>query len=197
MRLLFILTHPDPESFSAALCSAALDAARMAGHDVRLIDLCAEGFNPVMRADEWRGQAGGAVPEDLQSHVQALRWTEGVIFVHPTWWSAQPAVLKGWLDRVWRPGVAFTLHDEGQRLRPALGNIRLIGVITTFGVPWWQWTILLGAPGRKILLRGLRACTNRRTTTFWLGLHAIETRTDADRRRYVDRVRARMTGLTG
>ncbi len=196
MRLLFIHAHPVPESFSTALLAAAEETARAQGHEVRLIDLHAEGFNPVMSADERRGYTEDVpIPADLVLHVDALQWAEGLILAYPTWWYAQPAILKGWMDRVWRPGIAFTLHEEGQRLRPALSNIRLIGVITTFGSPWWFWTFLMGAPGRKIVLRGLRFCTNARTRTFWLGLHAIEERADRARRRYIERVRARIARI--
>ena len=196
MRLLFLHAHPVPESFNTVLCTAAVEAARAQGHDVRLIDLCAQGFNSVMSADERRGYTEDVpLPADLVPHVEALRWAEGLILVSPTWWYAQPAILKGWIDRVWRPGIAFTLHDEGNRLRAGLTNIRMIGVITTFGSPWWFWTFLMGAPGRKIILRGLRYCTNPRTRTFWLGLHDMDNQTDATRRRYLDRVKARIARI--
>ena len=196
MRLLFIHAHPVPESFNTALCKAAVDAAGTAGHEVRLIDLHAEGFNPVISTEERRSYTEDApVPADLQPHVQALKWAEGLILVYPTWWYAQPAILKGWMDRVWRPNIAFTLHEEGQRLRPGLANIRLIGVITTFGSPWWFWTFLIGAPGRKIILRGLRFCTARRTRTFWLGLHAIDDQTAATRARFIVKVKARIARI--
>ena len=196
MRLLFLHAHPVPESFNTVLCTAAVEAARAQGHDVRLIDLCAQGFNSVMSADERRGYTEDVpLPADLVPQVEALRWAEGLILVYPTWWYAQPAILKGWIDRVWRPGIAFTLHDEGNRLRAGLTNIRMIGVITTFGSPWWFWTFLMGAPGRKIILRGLRYCTNPRTRTFWLGLHDMDNQTDATRRRYLDRVKARIARI--
>lgn len=196
MRLLFVHAHPVPESFNTALYAAAVDSARAKGHEVRLIDLNAEGFNPVMSTDERRGYTEDVpIPTDLQPHIEALQWAEGMILVYPTWWYSQPAILKGWMDRVWRPGIAFTLHDEGQRLRAALTNIRLIGVITTFGSPWWFWTFLIGAPGRKIVLRGLRFCTNKHTRTFWLGLHAIDDQTEVSRKRYIDRVRARIARI--
>lgn len=196
MRLLFLHAHPVPESFNTTLCAAAVDAARAQGHDVRLIDLCAEGFNPVMTADERRGYTEDVpLPADLVPHVEALRWAEGLILVYPTWWYAQPAILKGWIDRVWRPGFAFTLHEEGNRLRAGLTNIRLIGVITTFGSPWWFWTFVMGAPGRKIILRGLRYCTNPKTKTFWLGLHDMDNQTDPTRARYIDRVKARIARI--
>lgn len=196
MRLLFVHAHPVPESFNRAVYTAAVETSRAQGHEVRLIDLHAEGFNPVMSTDERRGYTEDVpIPADLQPHIEALKWAEGLILVYPTWWYSQPAILKGWMDRVWRPGIAFTLHEEGQRLRPALANIRLIGVITSFGSPWWFWTFLMGAPGRKIILRGLRFCTNRRTKTFWLGLHEIDDQTDTTRKRYIDKVRARIAQI--
>lgn len=196
MRLLFVHAHPVPESLNTALCTAAVEAARAIGHEARLIDLNAEGFNPVMSADERRGYTKDVpMPADLVPHVEALQWAEGLILVYPTWWYSQPAILKGWMDRVWRPGIAFTLHEEGQRLRAGLANIRLIGVVTTFGSPWWFWTFLIGAPGRKIVLRGLRFCTNKRTRTFWLGLHEIDDQTDASRKQYIDKVRARIAQI--
>lgn len=194
MRLLFVHAHPVPESFNSALFQASIDAARIKGHDVQVIDLHAERFNPVMSADERRGYKDeGQLPSDLVRHVEALQWAEGVILVYPTWWYAQPAILKGWIDRVWRPGISFTLRTPNEPMRPALLNIRMIGVITTFGAPWWFWTFLIGAPGRKIILRGLRYCTAPRTKTFWMGLHEMESQGDAARRRYLDRVRARIS----
>jgi putative NADPH-quinone reductase len=193
MRLLVIHAHPVPESFNGALCKVAVDTARAQGHEVQLIDLYAEGFNPVMSAEERRAyQDDGPPPPDVAPHIAALQWAEGLIFVYPTWWYAQPAMLKGWMDRVWRPGVTFTVPSPGAPMRPALTNIRLIGVITTFGAPWWLWTFVMGAPGRRMILRGLRLCTAKRTKTFWLGLHEMDT-CDAQRRdAFVARVAARI-----
>lgn len=196
MRLLFVHAHPVPESFNRALCDVAVESAKSNGHEVRLIDLHAEGFNPVMSADERRlYHEDGPPPSDVAPHIASLRWAEGIIFVYPTWWYSQPAILKGWMDRVWRPGVTFTIPTADAPMRPALTNVRLIGVITTFGSPWWFWTFLMGAPGRRIILRGLRFCTAPRTRTFWLGLHEMDTQTDANRRRYLDRVRARIARI--
>lgn len=196
MRLLFIHAHPVPESFNRALCDCAVATARERGHEVRLIDLHAEGFNPVMSAEERRRYHDDAPPpEDVAPHIDALRWAEGLIFVYPTWWYSQPAILKGWMDRVWRPGVTFTVPAKDAPMRPALTNVRLIGVITTFGSPWWFWTLLMGAPGRRIILRGLRFCTARRTRSFWLGLHEMDTQTDSARRRYLERVRRRIARI--
>ncbi|MFM7655915.1 MAG: NAD(P)H-dependent oxidoreductase [Paracoccaceae bacterium] len=193
MRLLFIHAHPVPESFNTALCKVAVETARAKGHEVRLIDLYAEGFNPVMSTEERRAyHDDGPPPPDVAPHIAALKWAEGLIFVYPTWWYAQPAMLKGWMDRVWRPGVTFSVPTPSEPMRPALTQVRLIGVITTLGSPWWFWTFLIGAPGRRMILRGLRFCTARRTKTFWLGLHEMDTQDAPARARYLDRVRARI-----
>lgn len=193
MRLLFIHAHPVPESFNTALCKAAVETARAKGHEVRLIDLYAEGFNPVMSTEERRAyHDDGPPPPDVAPHIAALQWAEGLIFVYPTWWYAQPAMLKGWMDRVWRPGVTFSVPTPSEPMRPALTQVRLIGVITTLGSPWWFWTFLISAPGRRMILRGLRFCTARRTKTFWLGLHEMDTQDAPARARYLDRVRARI-----
>jgi hypothetical protein len=91
--------------------------------------------------------------------------------------------------------VTFTVPAPTQGLRPALTNVRFLGVVTTLGSPWWFWTFLIGAPGRKVILRGLRACTQPRTRTLWMGLHDMDTTTDAQRRAYLARVRARFPRL--
>lgn len=196
MRLLVIHAHPVPESFNSALCRVVVETARERGHEVRLIDLHAEGFDPVMGAQERRAyHDDGPPPSDIAPHVEALQWAEGLIFVYPTWWYAQPAILKGWFDRVWRPGITFTVPTPTEPMRPALTNVRLIGVVTTLGSPWWFWTFLIGAPGRRMILRGLRFCTARRTRTFWMGLHEMDTTSPERRARYLDRVRDRITRI--
>jgi NAD(P)H dehydrogenase (quinone) len=196
MRLLFVHAHPVPESLNGALCRAAVETARERGHEVRLIDLHAEGFDPVMSAEERRAYPeAGPPPDDVAAHVEALLWAEGLILVYPTWWYAQPAILKGWFDRVWRPGIAFSIPTPDAPLRGALTNIRLIGVITTLGSPWWFWTFLIGAPGRRIILRGLRYCTAPRTRTFWLALHEIDTAEAPALARFIARVRARIARI--
>ncbi|MEO1689405.1 MAG: NAD(P)H-dependent oxidoreductase, partial [Pseudomonadota bacterium] len=150
MRLLVIHCHPVPESYGAAVRDAVLEAAEAAGHEVRLRDLYAEGFDPVMGAQERRDyHTAGLNEEPVAEHLADLRWAEGLIFTYPTWWYGQPAMLKGWLDRVWVPHVVFTMPDDTTPLGPALTNVRLIGVASTLGSPWWLWR-LMRRPGMPI-----------------------------------------------
>lgn len=187
MRVLVVYCHPDPESFSAALCRAAVDALGRSGHDVRLIDLYGEQFEPALSRAGWRAYEDAArATEGLEAHVALLRWAEGLVFVYPTWWYGAPAMLKGWLDRVWLPGIAFSLPKDGP-IRPMLGNIGKLGVVTTCGASWLL-TQIMGAPGRNLFLRGLRALLARRCRTVFLAHYRMDASTQESRARFVSRV---------
>ena len=97
-----------PDSFSAALRDAAVEALTASGHSVELRDLYAEGFDPVLSTYQRAGvfNETARLPE-VEHHVAALLRADWLILVYPTWWFGMPAMLKGWFDRVWLPGVAF------------------------------------------------------------------------------------------
>jgi NAD(P)H dehydrogenase (quinone) len=175
LNTLVVHCHPDPQSFSAALFRAACDAAGRAGHEVRTIELYAERFDPVLTLDERRAYLDDTafVVRRVQPHVEALRWAEHLVFVHPTWYYGPPALLKGWLERVWLPGVAFLPPPrKGTTPVPALRHIRRLTVVTTGGAPWW-WLKVIGDPHRRLFTRGLRALLARRCRTTWLQLHGM------------------------
>ncbi|MEO0822816.1 MAG: NAD(P)H-dependent oxidoreductase [Pseudomonadota bacterium] len=196
MRLLVVYCHPDPESFNAAVCERVVRAARGAGHEVDLLDLHAEGFDPVMSCEERRGYHTPVENErPVAGEIARLKAAEGLLFVYPTWWYGQPAMLKGWLDRVFVPGVAFAMPVPGSPIRPGLPNIRLVGAVSTLGSPWWWWTVGMGAPGRRILLRGVRAICNPRASTFWLALHEMDSSNEAKRSAFLDRVERRVSAI--
>lgn len=194
MRLLFVHAHPHPDSFTAACRDTAIQAARTQGHETKLIDLYAEGFQPTLRPDEWLSYPDpDAIDETLTPHIEALQSAEGLIFTHPTWWSGPPAILKGWLDRTFRPGITF--HPMSNGLNPGLQNIRLLAVLTSLGATSLQYNLLLAAPGRRQFLRGLRACTNRNCETLWLAHYAIDASTEASRAAHLAKIAARIAQI--
>ncbi len=197
MRLLLVFCHPDPQSYGAALRSVAAEALREAGHELREIDLYAEGFDPVLGLEEKRSYLGQTEKNiaGVASHVAALRWAEGWVVVYPTWIYGAPAMLKGWLERVWLPGVSFTVsRSRHGTIGGALGNIRLFVGITTSGSPWW-WLRLIGDPGRSLFMRGLKPLYARGCRMRWLQLHGMNHTTPADRERFLQRVRRELSAL--
>ncbi len=192
MRALVVYCHPREGSFCSALRDAAIAGLRDAGHDVDVLDLAAESFDPVMPEHEWREyrEMTGRVPESLHRHVALVRAAEILVFVYPTWWSGLPAQLKGWLERVLVPGVGFVLDARG-RVRPGLHRVRAIRTVSTAGSPR-LYVALVNDNGRRILTRALRLSAPRRTSVRSHVLHSMDTTTPERRARFLDEVRRSM-----
>jgi len=198
MRALVIYCHPRGDSFTAAVRDVVLDRLSRAGAEARLRDLYAGGFDPVLSAPELAGYADVATNRaPVAAEIADLEWCDTLIFVYPTWWYGLPAMLKGWLDRVLLPGVAFHMpRGEGDDIRPGLTQITRLGVFTTCGASWWL-TRAIGAPGRRTLLRGVRLLCARRCRTVFAAHYLMDSATDAARAAHLHRVARRVDRLTG
>ncbi len=187
MKALVVYCHPDPGSFSAAVKSAIIDQLEKSGAEIRLIDLYGEGFNPLLSQTEWQGYENIDTNADgVKEHTDAVLWCDTLIFVYPTWWYGHPAMLKGWLDRVLIPGVAFHM-PEGGAIKPGLHNIRRLAVFTTCGASWWL-TRFVGSPGRKIILRGIGLLCHPAAKKIFCAHYLMDSSTDASRARQLERV---------
>lgn len=190
MRVLLLYAHPLPESYNAALRQAALDGLRAGGHEVDDCDLYAEGFNPVLTEAERRGYheiPGNRAP--VEGYVRRVERAEGIVMCFPVWCFNLPAMLKGFFDRVLLPGVSFRL-EEGVA-KPNLTSLRRVAAITTYGRPRWT-AMLMGDPPRRGSVRYLNMLTGFRARTEYHALYDMNRATDADRARFLARVRARM-----
>jgi putative NADPH-quinone reductase len=110
---------------------------------------------------------------DLRIHVQDIQWAEALVLVYPTWWSGQPAILKGWIDRVLMNEVAWVLPEGAARIRPLLTNIRKVVVVTTHGSTKFV-NALEGEAGKRTAFRSIRLMFNKRTRCHWIGLYALD-----------------------
>jgi NAD(P)H dehydrogenase (quinone) len=197
MKLLLVFCHPDPDSFGAALRDTAVQALQAAGHELRQIDLYAEGFDPVFTRAEKQTYLTDTARniEGVAAHVEALRWAEGWVVIYPTWFYGAPAMLKGWLERVWLPGVSFRIATAKQRtIGGELGNIRLFVGITTSGSPWW-WLKVIGDPGRSLFMKGLRPLYAKGCRMKWLQLFNMNHVTASDRERFLATLRQTLASL--
>lgn len=184
-RALVLFAHPCPESFSAALHARVVDTLERRGWDVDDCDLNAEGFSPVLTADERRGyHAVGDNVAPVAGYVERLRAAEALIFVFPVWNFGYPAILKGFLDRVFLPGVSFRLEDG--KVRPNLTHIRKLAAVTTYGGTRVR-ALLAGDPPRRSITRAVwHVCRPDRMR--YLALYDMNRATQDRRAAFLDHV---------
>ena len=192
MNVLVVSAHPSSASFNAALAATVISTVSELGHVVRHRDLYAENFDPVFSAYE-RLHHVGDVSEKLETlatlklHVEDLQWCESIVFVYPTWWSSQPAILKGWIDRILMNEVAWVLPEGAARIKPLLTQIRRIVVVTTHGSSKLV-NALEGESGKRTMFRSVRLMMHRRTRCSWIAMYGLDNATNADRKRFTETV---------
>lgn len=180
--------HPAEGSYVAAVRDRVVEALDEAGHQVDLLDLYAEGFAAALTAEELAlHRHGPEAKPAIADHAGRLAAAEALVFVYPTWWGGQPAILKGWFDRVWVEGVAYTLPVGADRITPLLRSVRRLVVVTTHGSSKWV-NALQGEPGKRVVLRGLRSLCRRTARTRWIALYDVDRSTPQQRTRFLDRV---------
>jgi NAD(P)H dehydrogenase (quinone) len=198
MRALVVYCHPNPESFTAAVRDLVLAKLNAAGAEVRLHDLYADGFHPILSSQEWQGYLdcpANRAPVDTE--VNDLRWCDTLIFIYPTWWYGLPAILKGWLDRVLLPDVAFLMPDGANKtIRPGLQHISRLGVFTTCGASRWL-TWFVGAPGKRTLTRGVGLLLKPRKRSVFAAHYLMDSSTPESRRDHLLKVSRQMDKLIG
>lgn len=148
-RILVILGHPNTDSFCAAIADSYSEGAQAAGHEVRRIAVGDLAFDPVLRL----GYAGSQPLEpDLAAAQAAIAWAQHLVFVYPVWWGAMPALLKGFIDRVFLPGFAFK-YRSGSPLWDRLLAGRSAHLFVTMDSPPWYYRWVYRMPGHQQMKR--------------------------------------------
>lgn len=187
MRVLVVYCHPVETSFHAALHQEVLKNLKAAGHEVDDCDLYAEGFNPVLSREERLNYHD--VPSNraaLQPYVDRLMWAEALVFCFPTWCFGLPAMLKGYFDRLFMPGVAFDISDPAN-VKPMLTHIQRVSAVVTYGRPRWvAW--YMGDPPRKIITRYMKRLTGQQARVDYHAHYHMNVATESTLKRFMARV---------
>lgn len=133
MKVLVIIAHPDPHSFNHAIAATCLDRLFYNHYEIVFHDLYLENFQPILNKDE--------IPKDgiiedfelTERHINDLKTSDAIIVIHPNWWGQPPAILKGWIDRVLRPGIAYEFEegDKGEGVPKGLLKAKIGLVFNT------------------------------------------------------------------
>ncbi len=150
MKISVILAHPYRGSFNCAIAETATNALRKAGHTVIFHDLYAEHFDPLLPYGEIPRDS--PLPPVIAVHCAEIAAADGIIFVHPNWWGMPPAILKGWIDRVIRAGVAyrFAETDSGEGIPAGLLKAKAVIVFNTSNTPEVREREVFGDPLERI-----------------------------------------------
>ncbi len=188
MKISVILAHPDQDSFNHAIAYTAVGQLERKGHEVSFSDLYAENFDPLLTGKEIPKDA--FLPEAIRSHCDEISEAEGIIIVHPNWWGQPPAILKGWVDRVVRPGVAYEFleGDSGEGVPKGLLKADTALVFNTSNTMAEREELVFGDPLETIwrnCIFGLCGVTHFHRRTFGV----IVTSTEAQRKAWLDEVR--------
>jgi len=171
MNILVILAHPDKGSFNHAIFCEVVKTLKALKHRVRSHDLCAEKFDPILTQAEIVRDA--VLPEEIKVHCREVSNADGIIFVHPNWWGQPPAIMKGWIDRVLRPGVAYQFEegDGGEGVPRGLLRAKAVLIFNTSNTPAGREKKEFGDPLDALWRRCiLRLCGIRRVRRWMFGV---------------------------
>lgn len=188
MRVLVLHAHPVETSFNRALFTAAVETLKAAGHAVDALDLYDEQFQAVMSRAErlaYHDVPGNLTPA-IRPYVERLLAAEALVVVFPVWNYGFPAILKGFFDRIFVPGVSFVLVDG--KLRTTLDNIRKAVFITSYGGDRLR-TWLMGDPPRRIVKRWGWVTFKTLLPPKYLALYRMDQRTERELKGFIDKVR--------
>jgi putative NADPH-quinone reductase len=146
MQISIILAHPNPHSFNHAIAQAAVTRLVQNGQRVIFHDLYAERFDPILPLNEIPKDT--FFPREIEVHCREITRADGIIIVHPNWWGQPPAILKGWVDRVLRPGVAYQFleGDQGEGIPVGLLKAKTALVFNTSNTPAEREISMFGDP---------------------------------------------------
>ncbi|MDD4254789.1 MAG: NAD(P)H-dependent oxidoreductase [Methanofollis sp.] len=150
MFISVILAHPHRGSFNHAIAETVVAALRECGHAVAFHDLYAETFDPVLPYDEIARDA--PLPPFIAAHCAEIAVADGLVVVHPDWWGMPPSILKGWIDRVLRPGVAYRFGegDNGEGISVGLLKAKTALVFNTSNTPKQRELAIFGDPLQRL-----------------------------------------------
>jgi putative NADPH-quinone reductase len=190
MKILVLHAHPVPVSFNAALHALIVERLRARGHVVDDCDLYAEDFDPRMTSAERNNYHAPRTDSDPAApYVRRLLDAEALVLCYPVWNYGFPAILKGFFDRVFLPGVSFKLVNG--KVWPTLHNIRKVAAVTSYGGSRFR-AMLMGDPPRRLITRMLRSTVKPGAPVSYLAHYSMNLSTDASRTAFIRKVSVKM-----
>jgi putative NADPH-quinone reductase len=193
MRVHVIHAHPIETSYNRTLFNTVVETLTANGHEVDALNLYDEAFPAVLSREERLNyhEVPGNLTPAIKPYVDRLMAAEALVFVHPVWNYGYPAILKGYFDRVFLPGVSFILDSGGDRgkLVPNLKHIKKVAFVTTYGGNRWR-TMIMGDPPRRLARRWAWVTFRTPRPPKYLALYDMNNNSAAQLTGFIEKVRA-------
>lgn len=187
MRILVVFAHPMQTSFCAALHAKLLETLRARGHHVDDVDLYADKFDPVLPPETFAHYLDTVANRaETRGYIERLLAADALVLVFPVWYDGLPAIMKGFFERVFLPGVSFKI-DEAGHFSPILHNIKRLAAVCTYGAGHAR-TTLMGDPPRRFVERNLGALIAPGGHLDYIARYGMDATTPAQRARFLARV---------
>jgi putative NADPH-quinone reductase len=188
MRTLIVFNHPYEGSYCNAILDSVEKGLSRAGHEIDLIYLDKEDFNPVMTSDDLLAFIDREpIDPKVLEYKSRLEKADHLVFIFPIWWELMPALTKGFIDKVLFPGVAYQYKENGLGMKPLLNNLKRVSVITTMNTPGVMYRFLFGNAIKKSLLRGTfwkMGYKNRK----WISLNMVKMVSEKKRKKWLEKI---------
>lgn len=193
MRTVIVYNHPYEGSYCNAILSVVTDGLRKANHEIDLMHLDRDEFNPRMSAEDLKAfVAHQPIDPQVIDYGERLEKADHLIFIFPIWWDIMPATTKGFIDRVLSPGVVYDHHPRGFGLVPLLKNLKSITLITTMNKPKIMYSLLIGNLIRKVMLRSIFKTMGYKNLN-WISYNMVKSVTHEKRVRWLNDLEKRFT----
>ena len=175
MKCLVVTTHPLSNSLCKLLTDGVIKKLLSMNHEIVVEDLYANKFDPVLTIEERRSYYSASYDSSkVTDEVKRLQDAEALVLLFPTWWFSFPAMLKGWFDRVWAPGIAYDHASDFGPIKPRLDNLTKVLVITTLGAPWWVDRLIMWQPVKRVIKIALLQACAKKSSLKYLSLYNSE-----------------------
>ncbi|MBP1612693.1 MAG: NADPH:quinone reductase [Bacteroidetes bacterium] len=192
MKILIVFNHPYEGSYCNAILEAVQSGLQKGNHQIDLIHLDKDGFNPVMTAADLNAfRDKKPVDPKVIEYKSRIETADHLVFIFPIWWELMPALMKGFLDKVMFPGIAFDYSNKGNtRMKPLWSKLKGVTLITTMNTPGWLYSILFGNAIKKAFILGTFWKTGYRNSK-WISLNRVKMVSSEKRKIWLEKIESR------
>ncbi len=195
MRVVIVFNHPYEGSYCNAIFDTVKSGLDKAGHEIDIIHLDNDKFNPVMTAEDLLAfKNKKSIDTQAKEYIQRIKAADHLVFIFPIWWELMPALMKGFIDKVIFPGETYDYTSSGHGMVTLMKNIKSITVITTMNTPAIMYKLIYGDAVKKALIKGTFQKTGCKKVK-WLSLNMVKMSSKDKREKWLKQIENRFANL--